>query len=117
MLRSGDDIEREVRIESDHKSQALLMRVRASRTVDGTIDGIVLRAAPILSLEETPIGVSETMRDIADRKRAEEHKELLTLELAHRTKNLLSLVKATMAQTAQHTAQAKRVLFKVLPTG
>src|SRR5262245_61403258 len=42
VLQSGVDIEREVRIEADHKSQALLMRVRASRTLDGTIDGIVL---------------------------------------------------------------------------
>ena len=209
VLRSGVDIDREVRNEADRKSQALLMRVRPSRTLDGTIDGVVLsffdvdtisvaahaetaryaalsrasgdailglsldgivnawsrgaerllgytskemigkhiailaskgleaeqrallekvgsgkevppydtvrrhkngslvhvsiRAAPILSPEEAPIGISETMRDIADRKRAEEHSELLTRELAHRTKNLLSLVNATMVQTAQHS--------------
>src|SRR6516165_10518091 len=42
VLRSGLDIEREVRIKADHKSQALLMRVRPSRTFDGTIDGVVL---------------------------------------------------------------------------
>ena len=217
MLRSGLDIEREVRIKADHKSQALLMRVRPSRTFDGTIDGAVLsffdvdaisvaahtetaryaalsrasgdailglsldvnawsrgaerllgytskemvgkhiailapegleteqrallekirsgqevppydtvrqhkdgslvhvsiRAAPILSPEEAPLGISETMRDIADRKRAEEHNELLTRELAHRTKNLLSLVHAAMLQTAQHSTSKESFIQNV----
>jgi two-component system CheB/CheR fusion protein len=74
------------------------------RHKDGTLVPVSIRAAPILTAEETPIGVSETMRDITDRKQAEERTALLTQELAHRTKNLLSLVHAVMLQTANHSS-------------
>jgi two-component system CheB/CheR fusion protein len=219
VLRSGADIEREVRIKANHRSHALLMRVRPCRTLDGSINGIVLsffdvdtismaahaemaryaalsrasgdailglsldgvvntwnrgaerllgfaseemvgrhisilapegseteqgalleqirsgnevppydtvrrhkdgslvqvsiRAAPILSPEQVPIGISETMRDIADRKRGEERNALLTRELAHRTKNLLSLVHATMVQTAEHSTSKESFIQSV----
>ena len=43
------------------------------------------------------------MRDISERVRAEEQNRLLTRELAHRSKNLLALVLATMSQTAHHS--------------
>jgi two-component sensor histidine kinase len=57
----------------------------------------------MLSSQGMPIGISETMRDISARKRAEQHTELLTRELSHRCKNLFSLVLSTMSQTAQHS--------------
>jgi two-component system CheB/CheR fusion protein len=77
------------------------------RRKDGGLVHVALRAAPILSPQMVPIGISETMRDISERVKAEEHNRLLTRELAHRSKNLLSLVLATMNQTAQHSTSVK----------
>ena len=72
------------------------------RRKDGGLVHVAVRAAPILSPKGVPFGISETMRDISERVRAEEQNRLLTRELAHRSKNLLALVLATMSQTAQH---------------
>jgi hypothetical protein len=38
VLRTGADIEREVKVEADQKSHAVLMRIRAYRMADGGID-------------------------------------------------------------------------------
>ena len=73
------------------------------RRKDGRLVHVAVRAAPILSPQKVPFGISETMRDISERVRAEEQNRLLTRELAHRSKNLLALVLATMSQTAHHS--------------
>src|SRR5262249_34524965 len=83
------------------------------RRKDGSLVHVSIRAAPILSQEATPIGISETMRDITERKQAEERNALLTRELAHRTKNLLSLVHSTMVQTAQHSTNKESFIRSV----
>src|SRR5215475_415379 len=97
----------------EHERRALLQQIRHGHEVepydtmrrrkDGSRVHVAIRAAPMLSSQSIPIGISETMRDISPRKRAEQHNELLTRELSHRSKNLFSLVLATMTQTAQHS--------------
>jgi len=47
------------------------------------------------------------MRDISERVKAEEHNRFLTRELAHRSKNLLALVSATMKQAAQQSTSVQ----------
>jgi PAS domain S-box-containing protein len=42
------------------------------------------------------------VRDISERRRAEEHNRMLMGELNHRTKNILSVVQAVARQTARH---------------
>ena len=105
------------------EQRALLDQVRSGEEVapydgvrrrkDGSFVHVSIRAAPILSQEATPIGISETMRDITERKQAEERNALLTRELAHRTKNLLSLVHSTMVQTAQHSTSKESFIRSV----
>jgi two-component sensor histidine kinase/DNA-binding response OmpR family regulator len=48
-----------------------------------------------------PIGVFAANLDVTERKRAEEHKKLLTAEVNHRSKNLLAVVQAIVQQTAR----------------
>lgn len=48
-------------------------------------------------------GVSVFFRDISERKRAEEHRELLLAELAHRVKNTLAVVQALASQTLRRS--------------
>jgi two-component system CheB/CheR fusion protein len=95
------------------EQRALLEQIRSGKEVapydsvrrhkDGSLAQVSIRAAAILSLDDTPIGISETMRDIAERRQAEERNALLVRELDHRTKNLLALVQSTMIQTAEHS--------------
>lgn len=57
-------------------------RIQPYRTQDNRIAGVVL-----------------TFSDITDRKRAEEHREILVGELNHRLKNLMATVQAVASQT------------------
>lgn len=50
------------------------------------------------------ICVLGTIIDITERKRAEEHKDLLLQELSHRVKNVLMIVQSLAAQTAHSSA-------------
>jgi PAS domain S-box-containing protein len=90
----------------EHEQQGLLERVRHGEKVtfsdcvcrrkDGSRVHVAISAAPILSPEKIPIGISKTIRDITEHRNA----LLISREFAHRTKNLLALVLATMTQTA-----------------
>ena len=97
----------------EHEQQGLLERVRHGEKVthgsrgcnccstpkDGSRVHVAISAAPILSSEKIPIGISKTIRDITEHRNA----LLISREFAHRTKNLLALVLATMTQTAQRS--------------
>src|SRR5262249_22127222 len=109
----GLEAEQRVLLEQIRCCQEVLPYDTVRRHKDGSIVQVSIRAAPVLSLDENPIGVSETMRDVGDRKRAEERNALLTRELAHRTKNLLSLVHSTMVQTAQHSTNKQSFIQSV----
>jgi PAS domain S-box-containing protein len=70
---------------------------------DGVLRSFLLRAEIILDpqgLPQTAIGV---LLDITERKRHEEHLEVLMRELSHRSKNLLAVVQAMMRLTARST--------------
>jgi len=92
-----------------HEQQGLLKRVRHGEKVtvsdsvrrrkDGSLVHVAISAAPILSAEKVPIGISKTIRDITEHRNA----LLISREFAHRTKNLLALVLTTMTQTAQQS--------------
>jgi PAS domain S-box-containing protein len=58
---------------------------------DGSLVDISLSISPIVDSTGKIIGASKIARDIADRKRAEEQKNLLLREMDHRLKNLFAL--------------------------
>ncbi len=70
---------------------------------DGTLVFVGVRAAPILSLQNTPIGISVTLRDITERKKSDAHKLLLHRELSHRVKNSLAIIQSMARQTLRST--------------
>lgn len=51
-----------------------------------------------------PIGFLKIVRDRTEARRAEEHREMLGLELQHRVKNTLAMVQAIVSQTLRTTA-------------
>ena len=57
------------------------------------------------------MGASKIARDITERKRAEEAKELLLHEIKHRVKNTLGTVQAIAAQTFREGPKSERDAF------
>ena len=66
------------------------------RRKDGTLVPISLTVSPIRNSTGKITGASKIARDISERKRAEERIQLLAREVDHRSKNMLSLVQATV---------------------
>jgi PAS domain S-box-containing protein len=62
----------------------------------GTLVPISLSVSPVRNNDGKIIGASKVARDISERKQKEEHIALLSREVDHRSKNLLSLVQATV---------------------
>lgn len=70
------------------------------RHKDGSLVQVGINAAPMFDAVGGVIGLSMILRDISERKRHEEHLQLLTREINHRAKNMLSLVQSVARQTA-----------------
>ena len=90
---------------------AILARIRAGERVDhfetvrrrkdGTVIDISLAISPIRDSEGRVIGASKIARDISERKRAEEHQELLLREMHHRVKNLFAITSSIITLQAR----------------
>ena len=59
----------------------------------------LLSAGPLHDKLDNCIGCILTLTEITDRKRAEEHREMLVAELNHRVKNILAIVQSVAWQT------------------
>lgn len=79
------------------------------RRKDGSLVPISLTVSPVRSGEGRIIGASKIARDISERKRKEEQIALLSREVDHRSKNLLSLVQATVRLAQAETPDALRI--------
>jgi len=64
---------------------------------DGTSVDISLTVSPIRDAAGKIIGATKIARDITDRKRAQDRRQLLTREIQHRTKNLFAVVARSLA--------------------
>jgi PAS domain S-box-containing protein len=99
----------------------ILERVRRGESVqdyeterlrkDGSRVAISLSVSPIADAGGTIIGASKIERDITERKRAEESRELLLQESQHRIKNTLATVQAIAGQTLRRTPARERKAF------
>lgn len=74
------------------------------RRKDGEPVSISLSVSPIRNAEGTIIGASKIARDITERKRLQEAQRVLSLEINHRSKNLLAVVEAIVRQTVTHSS-------------
>lgn len=91
---------------------AILARIRRGERVetyetarqrkDGSLVDVALTVSPVKDSEGRIIGASKIARDITEKKRAEEQRELMMRELSHRSKNLLAMVQGMMQQAARH---------------
>ena len=66
------------------------------RRKDGILVPISLSVSPVKGSDGKIVGASKVARNISERKQKDEHIALLSREVDHRSKNLLSLVQATV---------------------
>jgi PAS domain S-box-containing protein len=76
------------------------------RRKDGSLVPISLTISPVRDGAGRIVGASKIARDISERKQKEEHIALLSREVAHRSKNLLALVTATVRLAQGETPEA-----------
>jgi PAS domain S-box-containing protein len=89
----------------------ILTQIRAGERVDhfetmrrckhGGLVPVSLRISPLRDDAGAIIGASKIARDISERKRAEEQKDLLVREMAHRVKNLFMVLSSVVALSAR----------------
>lgn len=65
---------------------------------------VQIRGQAAYRADGTPLSMSGVSQDITDRKRAEEHRTLLSNELNHRVKNSLAMVQAVVTQTMRRSS-------------
>jgi PAS domain S-box-containing protein len=81
------------------------------RRKDGTFIDVSLTVSPIKDVSGKIISASKIARDISERKRAQEQRELLLRELSHRIKNTLATVQAIARQTLDSATEGQREAF------
>jgi PAS domain S-box-containing protein len=81
------------------------------RRKDGSLIDISLTISPIRDKDGQVVGASKIARDISDRKKAEETKDLLLHEIKHRVKNTLGTVQAIASQTFRKAPPEEREAF------
>jgi PAS domain S-box-containing protein len=72
-----------------------------SRTKTGRIVDVSVNLAPLRASDGSILGASAIIRDISERKIAEERAHMLMREVNHRAKNLLTVVQAIAHQSAK----------------
>ncbi len=92
--------------------QHILERIRRGESIehyeivyqrkDRSLVEISLTASPVRDANGRIAGVSKIARDISERKRYQNHRELLMNELNHRVKNTLAMVQSFAVQTLRH---------------
>lgn len=111
-------------IELQHEEPDILERIRRGeriehfdtirRTKTGERIHISLTVSPVRDASGVIIGASKIARDVTERKRAEEQRNLLINELNHRVKNTLATVQSLAMQTLRSTERSEdaRELFE-----
>jgi PAS domain S-box-containing protein len=81
------------------------------RRKDGGLIDISLTVSPIRNREGRIVGASKIARDISERKRAQEQRNLLIEEIKHRMKNTIATVHAIASQTLRSVSRAELDAF------
>lgn len=99
--------------ERQHEEPGILARIRAGERIehyetvrlhkDGRLVDISLTVSPIKDARGQIVGASTIARDIADRRRTDEQKQLLLREMNHRVKNVFALASG-IVNLSSHSA-------------
>lgn len=78
------------------------------RRKDGSLIDISLTVSPIIDGQGKIIGASKIARDITERRRAQEQRDLLLREMNHRIRNLLTLARSVVLLSARSEPASKQ---------
>jgi PAS domain S-box-containing protein len=81
------------------------------RRKDGSLIEISLTVSPVKDSNGRITGASKIARDISERRRAQEHQQLLLAEMKHRIKNNLATVQAIASQTMKTASPEEKSAF------
>jgi PAS domain S-box-containing protein len=112
---AGEAIGRPVNIlipsDREDEEPAILSRIRSGERVDhyetvrrrkdGSLIDISLTVSPLRDAAGKVIGASKVARDITDRRRAAEQRDLLTKEMGHRVKNCFAIFRSLVTLSAR----------------
>ena len=79
------------------------------RRKDGTLIDISLTVSPIIDGTGRVIGASKIARDITERRRAQEQRELLVREMNHRIRNLFAVAGSVVALSTRSADTAEEL--------
>jgi PAS domain S-box-containing protein len=74
---------------------------------DGSLVDVSLTVSPLMDASGRIVGASKIARDVTDKRRHEERRQLLINELNHRVKNTLATVQSLAAQTFRGETQTR----------
>jgi PAS domain S-box-containing protein len=80
---------------------------------DGTLIDVSLTVSPIIDSDGTIIGASKIARDISERKRAAEQKDVLIREMSHRVKNAFAVMGGVVAMSARTAATPEAMASEI----
>ncbi len=83
------------------------------RRKDGALIPVSLRISPIYDDAGLIIGASKIARDVSERKQAEQQKDLLIQEMAHRVKNLFTVSSSVVTLSARSAKSAEELASAV----
>jgi PAS domain S-box-containing protein len=97
--------------ERDNEEPAILQRIRSGERVDhyetirrrkdGSLIDISLTVSPLRDASGKVVGASKVARDITERRRAAEQRDLLTKEMGHRVKNCFAIFRSLVTLSAR----------------
>jgi PAS domain S-box-containing protein len=115
----GQSVEMLIPLDRRDEEPGILNRIRRAERIDhyetvrrrkdGSLIEVSLSVSPIVDANGRVIGASKIARDITERRRAEEQRELLFREMDHRIRNLFALAESVISLSVQSAATPKQL--------
>ena len=116
----GRSVEMLIPCDRLNEEAEILSRIRRSERIehyetvrqrkDGSLIDISLTVSPIIDTDGTVIGASKIARDITERRKAQDQRELLFREMDHRIRNLFALTSSVVTLSAQSADTPKELV-------
>src|ERR1700739_3082673 len=113
----GKSVEMLIPPDRPNEEPEILNRIRGGQRIDhyetvrlrndGTLIDISLTVSPIMDGDGNVIGASKIARDITERRKAQEQRDLLLREMNHRIRNLFTLARSVMALSVRSARTSK----------
>ncbi|MGA8493856.1 MAG: PAS domain S-box protein [Xanthobacteraceae bacterium] len=115
----GQSIEMLIPPDRLHEEPAIIARIRRGERIDhyetvrrrkdGSLIDISLTVSPIMNEDGAVIGASKIARDVTERRKAREQRELLFREMDHRIRNLFTLAGSVVTLSARSADTPKEL--------